>query len=78
MSIKVGQIYGYVDDYTQIEYRICVTCVLRFTAFGISSSGVTYDKGKSFYEDLPLIAEYPTWQEAVNSVEFKGEEKNAE
>lgn len=76
--IKVGQIYGYVDDYSQIEYRICVTCVLRFTAFGISSSGVIYDKGKSFYEDLPLIAEYPTWQDAVNSSEFKGEEKNAE
>ena len=73
MTVKVGQIYSYVDDYSQIECKICVTFVLRFTAFGISSSGVTYDEGISFYEDLPLIAEYPTWQQAVNSPEFKGE-----
>lgn len=27
---------------------------------------------KSVEETLKLIAEYPTWQEAVNSKEFKG------
>ena len=29
--------------------------------------------GKTLKEELKLIAEYPTWQEAVNSKEFKGE-----
>lgn len=72
-KIKVGQIRGYVDDCLQIEYKICVTFVLKSTAFGISSGGVTYSEGTSFYEDLPLIAEYPTWQEAVNSEYFKND-----
>lgn len=37
----------------------------------ISKNGKTGSIHKSVIEGLNLIAEYPTWQEAVNSKEFK-------
>lgn len=39
----------------------------------IAKTGRTGSIHKSVLLTLTLIAEYPTWQEAVNSPEFKGE-----
>ena len=68
--IKVGQIYKQPNDnlfvvsYTnENEYHILYSD--GYTAsYYYETSCISFDT---------LIAEYPTWQEAVNSKEFKGE-----
>lgn len=70
--IKVGQIY------TKDKQILCVTSILGSVSgllcYTINAKGFVYkDFYKDFEKDKRLIAEYPTWQEAVNSPEFKGE-----
>ena len=67
--IKVGQIYKPKNN----EDAIFV--VTRAETVGYY---IIWDDGSANYHDIneekiELIAEYPTWQEAVNSKEFKGE-----
>ena len=75
--IKVGQIYKEKElpNWRKYEKSIYVVTCIDFNQVNlISPDGkvdiVSYDWLK---EDCELIAEYPTWQEAVNSKEFKGE-----
>lgn len=69
-KIKVGQIYRYTDYYLQTEQTIAVTYLFRFVACCLAYDGETLHLPLSNFEDYTLIAEYPTWQEAVNSKEF--------
>lgn len=64
--IKAGQIY----EFTMGKYVI--TYVFSQESFNaITSHGYVFSSFDP--ADGNLIAEYPTWQEAVNSKEFKGE-----
>lgn len=65
--IKVGQIYKDVDD-----FRLVITLSSPLDVYGIYNNGSTsYFSRKNFKDyNLKLIAEYSTWQEAVNSKEF--------
>ncbi len=65
--IKVGQIYKDVDD-----FRFVITLSFPLDVYGIYNNGSTsYISRKNFKDyNLKLIAEYPTWQEAVNSKKF--------
>lgn len=76
--IKVGQIYKtYTDEIiviTQSEPRKLYFYTLN-TNLGdfyscINTKGKTDTIHKSKLLKATLIAEYPTWQEAVNSMEF--------
>lgn len=79
MMIKEGQIYkrslGEILLITQSEPRIDSIDNLNMTVSDlysyISKLGKTGSIHKSVIEGLNLIAEYPTWQQAVNSKEFK-------
>lgn len=74
MTVKVGQIYN-------SDEGIYVISKVRFDAVvDVNWSYVIYNDGTSeCWSDYfiskysKLIAEYPTWQQAVNSPEFKGE-----
>lgn len=70
--IKTGQIYkGKV-----MNMRFVVTRGQRYytsSCYVISNDGRGYLKPKRDIENLELIAEYPTWQEAVNSKEFRND-----
>ena len=57
MTIKVGQIY---------RHNSIVVCITRLNTMGTMKYCYRSD-----FEKYALIAEYPTWQEAVNSKEFK-------
>lgn len=66
--IKVGQI--------RKDEKGNIYCVSRFC--GDYNNDVIFNNGivspyisKNFLEKSELIAEYPTWQEAVNGKEFK-------
>ena len=70
--IKVGQIY---ED-TVLKSKIVITWIAmdRTKYFMVRKDGFffhsnNFDKD----EDMVLLAEYPTWQEAVNSKEFNNE-----
>ena len=63
-KIKVGQIYSY--DSENLFVITNVDCNGQY---------IIWDDGSSSYRNIKinsveLIAEYPTWQEAVNSKEF--------
>lgn len=68
--IKVGQIY----NVSYLGGKIAITWIradkLDFDA--VRQDGFFY-KCRNGEKDWELIAEYPTWQEAVNSKEFKTE-----
>lgn len=68
--IKVGQIRSFdVVEFVVTKYD---TLTDRFDC--IYKTGETDNWSKAYIEEYgKLIAEYPTWQEAVNSKEFKGE-----
>ena len=75
--IKVGQIYKEKElpYWRKHESNIFVISSIDFTACIIYKDG-TVDRGvgtKWIKEDCKLIVEYPTWQEAVNSKEFRDE-----
>ena len=68
--IKVGQIYNipYLGGKVVVTWVRADNCnfnIVREDGFFFSSSNID--------EDWELIAEYPTWQEAVNSKEFKND-----
>lgn len=70
--IKVGQIY--IKD----KQILCVTSILGsisgLLCNTIDAKGFIYRNFcKDFKKDKKLIAEYPTWQEAVNSEYFKND-----
>lgn len=74
MSIKVGQI-------RKRDKFIFVVTNVYGTFFG-DRAYIIYTQGDAetldcgyIDDNSGLIAEYPTWQEAVNSKEFKGSEK---
>lgn len=66
--IKVGQIY---------RHNSIVVCITRLKANGrgycINTMGTMKYCYRSDFEKYALIAEYPTWQEAVNSEYFKND-----
>lgn len=66
--IKVGQIY----NIPYLGGKVVVTWIRDDkTDFSlIRDDGFTFT-GSDKSDDWKLIAEYPTWQEAVNSREFK-------
>lgn len=69
--IKVGQVWQTVN-----KYKIVVTSTKAESYEGevciIYSDGYTFDtSNKNSFNFDKLLAEYPTWQEAVNSKEFK-------
>lgn len=69
--IKVGQIYKerktqniwVITKYNGVECNMI--CQYGEVTYGYVPN--------YFWTKLDLVAEYPTWQEAVNSKEFKGE-----
>lgn len=67
--IKVGQIYGHKH-----ARRNIIICVTRIRANGfvyvIGNNGIANTRFLSDFENYTFLAEYPTWQEAVNSNEF--------
>lgn len=77
--IKVGQIYKDNKKYTSDNCLFVITRIGNEVAYFVTNIG--YAKGRDTIlleedikdKDVKLIAEYPTWQEAVNSKEFKGE-----
>ena len=66
--IKAGQIY---ESNRTHAIRV-ITYVDRDTeeASTIFYTGLTYDFPIALIKEWKLIAEYPTWREAVNSKEF--------
>lgn len=72
--IKVGQVYKYTAEPSA---RFVVTAAFdENTIFDYILNDVvvfSYEKGKYLLDGTELIAEYPTWQEAVNSKEFRDE-----
>ena len=69
--INIGQIYK------KDKQILCVTSILGsisgLLCNTIDTNGFIYKNFyKDFEKDKKLIAEYPTWHEAVNSPEFKG------
>ena len=75
MNIKVGQIYQYEDVGTFVISNIQDN--EEFYNPSIIWEDGSVDTLKAMRKSMQiygkLIAEYPTWQEAVNSPEFKGE-----
>lgn len=74
--IKVGQIYKPKDDF--IDGIVCVTNIYFYDnglteVDYIGNDGVCYahDDIRFLTIHRKCVAEYPTWQEAVNSKEFK-------
>lgn len=70
--IKVGQIYKNRDG------KIFLIAWESVYPYNIRSYCILYNNGEvdnitknKIIDDSKLIAEYPTWQEAVNSEEFK-------
>lgn len=67
--IKVGQIYSHT--YRDRNIIICVTRIKKNNYYIIVNNGTSGTRYDSELQKYTLIAEYPTWQEAVNSKEFK-------
>lgn len=64
--IKVGQIYtNYGKTYVVTNFENKV--------FLLNTDGKCQGRSIDDVQKMTLIAHYPTWQEAVNSAEFKGE-----
>lgn len=76
-KIKVGQIYGSV--FTKERFVVTNDENRDDEEFYIiTQKGKIYSKANAFSINhwLNLIAEYPTWQEAVNSKEFNNVAKD--
>lgn len=65
--IKVGQIYR-LNEHC---YAFAITRKSGVVWNTINSDGRSDYWDEDFINKIDLIAEYPTWQEAVNSKEFK-------
>lgn len=76
-DIRVGQIYKQKNKpyWRKFEDDVFVITFIGYTIHTIDRCGISYDlNGEDWIKgDCDLIAEYPTWQEAVNSPEFRGE-----
>lgn len=68
--IKVGQVYQSIK---QKDKQFVVTSSNKYDwkSYVISNEGVGSCRWNSDIGKMELIAECPTWQEAVNSKEFK-------
>lgn len=75
--IKVGQIYRQKSKpiWRKYEDDIFVISYVGFSIHTIYQSGIVDNTSTQRWieGDCELIAKYPTWQEAVNSPQFKGE-----
>lgn len=74
MTIKVGQVYKYtIKPSTRFVVTAAFDDNTRFDY--ILNDGVvfSYEEGKYLLDRTELIAEYPSWIEAINSPEFKTE-----
>lgn len=72
-EIKVGQIYKQTNKLTwrAWEKDIFVVTFVTFHVHAVDTDGITSIVGLDWVKkDCKLIAEYSTWQEAVNSKEF--------
>jgi hypothetical protein len=68
--IKVGQIYRKKGFYG--DFCFCVSNIWRNgNPSLIRNDGELFPNRYDGIDGCELIAEYPTWQEAVNSKEFK-------
>lgn len=65
--IKVGQIYEEKDE----GVFVITKCNNSGGYYAVKNDGKTFSGVGLDKKDI--IVEYPTWQEAVNSPEFKGE-----
>lgn len=72
--IKAGQVYKYTTE-PSIRFIVTQDYDYRTRYDYIQNNGCTrsYVWENDLLYKTELIAEYPTWQEAVNSKEFKGE-----
>lgn len=70
--IKPGQIYR-TNSKMGTRLHCITTKVVRGKCYTITHEGRGYLRWAEDFENKKLIAEYSTWQEAVNSPEFKGE-----
>lgn len=76
-KIKVGQIYkvNKANEY----YVFVITRIKKEDVYFVSKTGYAKERDKILIENdiedkyIQLIGEYSSWQEAVNSPEFKGE-----
>lgn len=69
-KIKVGQIY--LKKETKEKFVISSYRFVEFYCLIYQDGFVSADVNITFIENYcKLLAEYPTWQEAVNSKEFK-------
>ena len=68
--MKVGQIYENADN-----FRFVVTLNLPVDIYIIYNNGSCCNLSRKDFNslDFKFIKEYPTWQEAVNSKEFRDE-----
>lgn len=66
-KIKVGQIYK--DNVLKCKGVITWVAMDNSRYFMVRQDGFFF-QCTMFDKDMKLIAEYPTWQEAVNSKEF--------
>lgn len=74
--IKVGQIYKLPEtEGLVVVIRVDETQSLFGWVYFIFSNGYVERLWKKTVKELKLVAEYPTWQEAVNSKEFLEETK---
>lgn len=77
--IKVGQIYKVNENYTGDICMFVITRTQNEDAYFVSNIGYAKERDKILLENdikdkyIKLIAEYPTWQEAVNSEYFKND-----
>lgn len=72
--IKVGQIYKTNSGIYVVTRTWFNSAVGKEYIDCVYEEGTTTDYSRQFAEEYhELIAEYPTWQEAVNSKEFKND-----
>lgn len=70
--IKVGQVYQSVKQKDK-QFVVTSSNEHDWKSYVISSEGVGSCRWNSDIGKMELIAEYPTWQEAVNSKEFNND-----
>lgn len=67
--IKVGQIFCHKHGRRHIT--LCLTKITpNQRCYVIENNGIANTRLVSDFENYTFVAEYPTWQEAVNSPEF--------
>ena len=74
--INIGQIWREKDlpSWRKNNADTFVVCNVEYSISVIYKDGKTDYVGREWIkEDCELVAEYPTWQQAVNSSKFRGE-----